>query len=87
MFANLCINTCKTVKANSGLHAGNSGRRLLDSAGGGTLEVLGPSEGTLVATDGGNEVITIVGGDDVVVVVVAIGNGDKVVGGERHGLF
>ena len=78
----LCINTCKTVKADGSLHASNPGRRLLDGARGGTLEKLGPCEGTLVATDGGNETVTVGGGNDFVV-VVAISNGNKVVGGER----
>ena len=87
MLANLRIGTCKTVKANGSFHASNPGRRLLDGARGGTFEVLDPSEGTLVATDGSNEVIAIGGGDDIVV-VAAIGNGNKVVrGGRRHGLF
>ena len=86
MLADLCINTCKTIEANSSFHAGNPSRRLLDGARGGTLEVLGPSEGTLVATDGSNEAVTI-GGSNNVVVVIAVGDSDKVVGGERYGLF
>ena len=82
----MSIDTCKTIEADSGLHAGNPGRRLLDGARGSTLEELGPCEGTLIAADGGNETIAVGGGDDIVV-VVAIGDGDKVGGGERHGLF
>ena len=85
MLANMCVDTCKTIEADGSLHAGNPSRRLLDGARGSTLEVLGPSEGTIIATDGSNEVIVIGGGNDIVV-VVPIGNGDKVVGGERHGL-
>ena len=85
-FADLSIDSCKYVEANGGLHAGNPGRRLLDGARGGTLEELGPCEGTLIATDGSNKVIAVGGGDDIVV-VVAIGDGDKVGVGERHGLF
>ena len=42
------------------------------------------TEGTLIATDGSNEVIAIGGSNDVVV-VVAIGDGDKVGSGtKRH---
>ena len=75
MLADLHVDTCKTIKANGSLHASNPGRRLLDGARHGNLEVLGPSDGTFVAADGSNETITVGGGNDVVVVV------------ERHGLF
>ena len=81
--------TCASTtvdKTDSGLHAGNPSRRLLDGARGSTFKVLGPCEGTLVAADGGNEVITVGGGNDIVV-VVAVGDGNKVVGSKRHGLF
>ena len=75
MLANLSVNTYRTIEADNGLRASNLSRRLLDGARGGTLEVLGPCEGTLVAADGSNE-------------TVAIGGGNNVVGGvERHGLF
>ena len=83
VFADLHIDTCKTIEANGCLHAGNPGRRLFDSARGGTFEKLGPCEGTLIAADGSNKVIAIGGSDDIVV-VVAIGDGDKVVCGKRH---
>ena len=88
-FADLRIDACKTVKADGSLHAGNPGGRLLDGARDGTLEKLSPSEGTFSsdqAANSGNETIAVGGGDDVVV-VVAIGDGDKVRGCERHGLF
>ena len=86
MFASLRVNTCKAVKADGSLHAGNPSRRLLDGARGSILEILGPSDGTLIAADGGNKTITIGGGNDVVV-IVAIGDGNKVVVNKRHGLF
>ena len=74
------------MKANGGLHASNPSRRFLDGARGGTLEILGPCEGTLIVADGSNETIAVGGGDDVVV-IVAIGDGDKVGVCKRHGLF
>ena len=88
-FADLRIDTCKSVEADGSLHAGNPGRRLLDGARGGTLEKISPSEGTFSsdqAADSGNETIAVGGGNDVVV-IVAVGDGDKVGGLERHGLF
>ena len=48
MLSNLCVNTCETIKANIGLHAGNSSRRFLDGARGGTFKILGPCEGTML---------------------------------------
>ena len=73
MLADLHIDTCETIIANGCLHASNPRRRFLDGARGGTFVKLHPCEGTLVAADGGNEVIAIGGGNDVVV-VVAIGD-------------
>ena len=81
MLADLCINTCKTIEADGSLHASNSGRGFLNGAGCSTLEILGPSDGTFIATDGSNEAVAVR-----VVVVVAISNGNKVVD-KRHGLF
>ena len=72
--ADLCINTCKTIKADSSLHAGNPSRRLLDGARSSTFEKLGPCEGTLIAADGGDDIV----------VVVAVGDGNKVGVGKRH---
>ena len=66
MLADLCIDTCKTIEADGSLHAGDPSRGLLDGARGSTFEVFGPCEGTLIATDGSNEVIAVGGGDDVV---------------------
>ena len=63
---------------------GNTSRRFLESASGGTFEKLGPCEGTLIATDSSNETIAVGGGNDIVV-VVAVGDGDKVGVFERHG--
>ena len=65
----MSVDTCKSVETDSGLHASNPSRRLLECARGGTLEILGPCEGTLIAADGGNETIAVGGSDDIVVVV------------------